>query len=188
MNLLSNWEQFKRQFMPHAQQGARYAVVDSTRHAELYNFITEHAVHQCLYSDIEAIRLARYAPYCVDLDRSPEFVSRWFAHAGQGWHMHWGWLFQSRLSLAALQHHFKKISHIQLPNQQPLLWRFYDPRVLKKSLPGLSQEQTAENFGALQPIVFYQSESSRFVQLTFDNASWLGARRPTLHFYKDPPA
>lgn len=184
MNLLSNWEQFKQQLMPNSQQGVRYALVDSTRHEQLYNYITEHAVYQCLYSDIEAIRLARYAPYCIDLDRSPAFISHWFAHAGQGWSLHWGWLFQSRLSLVELQHHFKKISHIQLPNKQQLLWRFYDPRVLKKTLPGLSHAQTSDAFGVLQGITFYQTENARFVQLRMGEENWLGKSSPTLHFYK----
>lgn len=186
-SVLNNWTLFCQQFMPQLALGRRYALVDTTRHTELYERIMQEAAHLCLYTDIEAIRLARYAPYCLDLDSCPLFTQWWFANAGQGWQQHWGWMFQSRLNLQALQHHFKKITYVELPNHQKLLWRFYDPRVLKKTLPSLNQTQTTQAFGALQPIVFYQSEKARFVKLTLENTNWLGENQPTLNFYKAPP-
>ena len=111
--------------------------------------------HVCLYRGELQPDMAEVAPYLVRLERGSGFTD-WVLT--QGWGGHWGIFALAQADLAALRTHFRKFLVVHDSAGKPLLFRYYDPRVLRKYLPTCDQEQLAAMFG---PVASYVAEGEQ---------------------------
>jgi hypothetical protein len=83
---------------------------------------------ECLYMGELAPDMAEVAPYLVRLVPGSAFLDWVFS----GWGQHWGVfaVLPASLDLSAVRRHFRKLNIAYGPNGNPLLFRYYDPRVL----------------------------------------------------------
>jgi hypothetical protein len=128
-----------------------FAVLDGASiknlRASLHILQPEHA---CLYrGDLEP-DLAEVAPYLVQLQPESQFTE-WVAV--DGWGKHWGIFVRSTQDLAAMRRHLRTLLTVHDPDGRPLLFRFYDPRVLAVFLPTCTAEQLATFFGPIDSIL-----------------------------------
>ena len=129
----------------------------------LYQLEPEHA---CLYSGELAPDMAEVAPYLVQLQPRTEF-SDWVLE--QGWGHHWGILAHSYSGLKAVRHHFRGFLKVHDNKGQPLLFRYYDPRVMRDYLPTCNAEELEKIFG---PVETYLVEGENMnVLLRFQQAA-----------------
>ncbi|MCG6118316.1 MAG: DUF4123 domain-containing protein [Aquimonas sp.] len=144
--------------------GALYALLDCAREPRLHAWIrAETAPHQCLFSGVQALRLERYGPWCVELHVDSPLLGRWLDQ-GSGWMQHWGWMFQSTKSLPSVVRHLRRFLQVQAQGR-PLYWRFYDPRVFCLTLPELNVGQQAEFFGdCIQRVFCFDHRHHRVVE------------------------
>ncbi len=110
--------------------------------------------------------MAEVAPYLVELERGSKFAEWVIA---QGWGNHWGVFAVTQSDLRALRFHLRKLNIVYGPEGKPMMFRHYDPRVLRSFLPTCDAEQVKEMFG---PIERYVAEGeARETALTFTQAS-----------------
>lgn len=138
------------------RQSYLYAVLDAARDERIYPRLrqlsaTEHVVG--LYQGRTASELASVAPYLVCLG-STDRVFDWLWD--EGWGESWGIFVWSLVSPQRLREHFRRLNMVQTEDRQRLLFRFYDPRVLRAFLPTCDAAQLREMFG---PVAAYMAES-----------------------------
>jgi hypothetical protein len=145
-----------------------YAVLDGASNLALLSHLhRERPEFECLYFGELAPDVAACAPYLVRLQPKTAFCE-WAVNQCRGGHP--GIFALSPTDIRGMRHHFRKLNMVYDPaTQRPLLFRYYDPRVLRAFLPTCDKTQSAEFFG---PVQAYFAE-------TLDGAEWL-------RFYRQP--
>jgi hypothetical protein len=144
-----------------AEEGQRvYAVLDGASVAELVPQLQQHTPeHVCLRMGELDPELLRAAPYLVALDPAGEFT-RWVVE--EGWGQHWGIFAASSAGLRPLRQHFRRFLKVHDATGKPLLFRYYDPRVLRSYLPMCNAKELGGLFG---PVTTYFAEGENPGQL-----------------------
>jgi hypothetical protein len=111
---------------------------------------------ECLYSGELAPDIAEVAPYIARLEPGSGFAE-WVLG---GWGEHRGIVVHApdELGMAALRRHFRKLNTVYGPDGRPMLFRYYDPRVMASFLPACSDGQLKDMFG---PVARYVIERGR---------------------------
>jgi hypothetical protein len=108
--------------------------------------------HVCLYRGELKPDLAAAAPYLVRLEPESE-MTEWIL--AKGWGNHWGIFATSEADLQAMRQHFRRLLTVYDEKGKPLLFRFYDPRVLRVYLPTCNPQELSTMFG---PVIGYVAE------------------------------
>jgi hypothetical protein len=132
-----------------------YALLDGARVPDLLDRLYGRVRPQfaCLLRGKLAPDMARVAPYLVQIERDAEFA-QWLA--GSGWGNSWGVYALCPLPLRLLLQHLRTLNIVYGPNLESLLFRYYDPRVLRLVAPIFNPEQVRELFG---PVACYPCEN-----------------------------
>jgi hypothetical protein len=95
----------------------------------------------------------------------------------EGWGKSWGCLVSTALPIRELRGHLRRFLRVQTEEGKTLLFRFYDPRVLRAYLPTCTAEELETFMG---PITRCMMEDSAGTLLTFEK------RTASLSFAKTP--
>lgn len=108
-------------------------------------FEEDELKYECLFSGDLEPDIAEVAPYLVQFEADSDFAE-WVS---SGWGEHWGVfaVLPAELDLAEARRHFRKHNMVYGPDNQPLYFRWYDPRVMRVFLPTFDVEQLQEFFG-----------------------------------------
>jgi len=124
-----------------------FAVLDGASAPDLLDRLdTLRPEYACLYRGALKPDMAEVAPYLVRLEQGAEFI-RWVLE--EGWGKHWGILALAPANLIEMRRHFRKLTIVDDPEGDPLLFRFYDPRVLRVYLPTCGPRELAAMFGPM---------------------------------------
>lgn len=133
-----------------------YAVLDGASIPDLRTRLYEmRPEHICLYRGELEPDIQEVAPYLVRMVHGTEF-SNWVLT--EGWGKHWGIFAQSRYSLSEVRKQLRSFLTVHDEKGKPMLFRFYDPRVLRAFLPTCNQEELKNFFGK---ILNFASEGER---------------------------
>jgi hypothetical protein len=122
-----------------------FAMLDGASIPDLRMSLHQHQpAHVCLYRGELADDMAEVAPYLVRLEEDTEFTD-WVLT--QGWGEHWGIFALAAEPLVEMRQHFRRFLTVYGPENKPLLFRYYDPRVLRVYLPTCNAEELAAVFG-----------------------------------------
>src|SRR5262249_36003644 len=116
-----------------AGEGPVYALLDAARGERVYD-----AVRGCgrpfepLYDGKLAPELAGVAPYLVELAADHPFTGQLL---GEGWGDSWGCFLSAPVDLRGLRRHLRRFLKVRTENRKTLVFRYYDPRVLRLYLP-----------------------------------------------------
>lgn len=133
-----------------------FAVLDGASIPELLDRLYgERPEFFCLYRGELEPDMAEVAPYLVHLKGDSQFT-RWVIE--QGWGRHWAIFAVSPADLRQMRRHFRGLVMVYGPDDEPLYFRFYDPRVLRVYLPTCTGEEQAEVFG---PVLSYAMEAEQ---------------------------
>jgi hypothetical protein len=138
------------------RQAYLYAILDTARDERIYPRLRRFAATEQvvgLYQGRAATEMAAVAPYLVCLG-STDRVFDWLWE--EGWGESWGIFLWSLVSLEALRAHFRRLTMVRTEDGSRLLFRFYDPRVLRQFLPHCDTHQLREVFG---PVIKYLAET-----------------------------
>jgi hypothetical protein len=131
-----------------------YAVLDGARDPRIQPWIAGSGQNSaCLYDGQLAPPLVPVAPYLVELGRETPATRRLLV---QGWGKQWGIWVEAPVALAALRRHLRRFLLVTEPKGRLLLFRYYDPRVLRVYLPACTPEELESFFG---PIACIYSET-----------------------------
>ncbi len=100
--------------------------------------------HVCLYRGELEPDLAWVAPYLVQLMPETAFTD-WLLT--EGWGKHWGIFAHSMMKMPEMRKHFRSLLTVHDEKGSPMLFRFYDPRVLSWFLPTCKSDELEKVFG-----------------------------------------
>ena len=154
-----------------------YALLDGASIPELRQIL--HALkpeHECLYIGALSDDMAEVAPYLVQLEPEAAFTKTVLE---QGWGKHWGVFVAAEAGLRDLRQHFRRFLTVYDPDGKALLFRYYDPRVLRSYLPTCNAEEIGKMFGPVK--AFFAEAEKPGVLLRFEqNAGQLVKRQVEL--------
>ncbi len=138
-----------------------YAVLDGASFGgTLARSLQRHQAESvCLYRGELAADIAAVAPYLVSLPAEGRITSWVLKHVG---HNYPGIFALSQASLETLRKHFRTFLMIHDVNDQPVYFRYYDPRVLRSYVPTCNAAEKQTLFG---PVNHYFAENRQGDQL-----------------------
>ena len=142
-----------------------YAVLDGASNPALLDhlYAAERPEFACLYRGELEPDLAECAPYLVRVEADLPFT-QWVIGNCLG--QNWGIFALSRADLQAMLQHLRKHNMVYDPDNRPLLFRYYDPRVLREFLPICDDGQATQFFGPVE--AFFAEAEDGASHLRFD--------------------
>ncbi|MDE2396868.1 MAG: DUF4123 domain-containing protein [Burkholderiales bacterium] len=129
-----------------ARRRGVWGVLDCARDPWIYPALVESRLEfLCLYSGRLAPALERVAPQLVELHPGNRFTARWL---DEGWGRSWGILVRIE-DPSNLRHHLRKFLKVRDEQGRSLLFRYYDPRVLRAYLPTCTADELRALFGPI---------------------------------------
>jgi len=140
------------------ERARSFAILDGAAVPDLALKIYEMQPHAvCLYRGELEPDLAEVAPYLVELFPGTAFTD-WFLSEGTKV-ADWGIFARSPYSLTEMRKHFRKFLTVYDETGKPLLFRYYDPRVLRKFLPTCEREGLEKLFDRVTEFLAENGES-----------------------------
>lgn len=122
-----------------------FAVLDAARHEDVLPTLQREArTFRSLYEGWQGEGLADVAPYLVEL---PPDVALFETLTETAWGDAWGVLLFSDASFVDLRRHLRRNLKVRTDDGRHLLFRWYDPRVLRAYLPTCTAEEASAFFG-----------------------------------------
>lgn len=137
-----------------------YALLDGARDRDIAPLVRLSRLHHaCLYSGHVSARLQAAAPWLVILAPDATFTAELLA---RGWGQAWGCFLRvpPDVSLRRQREHFRELLRVRDEDGRRLLFRFYDPRVLRAWLPTCTAAELDLFFGPV-PNIVAESEDGR---------------------------
>lgn len=139
-----------------------YAVLDGASienlPMRLYDLKPENV---CLYRGELKPDMAHVAPYMVHIKPESAFSEWVFSN---GWGKHWGIFLRSNYEMRLLRRHFRKLTVVHNSEGKPLMFRFYDPRVLRVFLPTCNEKELDQMFGPVESFMLKDEESNSLIR------------------------
>lgn len=150
-----------------------FAVLDGASIPDLRERLAAHRrQHTCLFAGDIPDDVVWRAPHLVELERDDALTGFLTVEA---WGRHPGIVaaVPATVRFPQVRKHFKGFLRVRDPDDRPLLFRYYDPRVLRVYLPTCTPSEAALVFG---PVVAYAMESDAALVL-FERSAEGVARR-----------
>ena len=124
-----------------------YSVLDGAAVPDLPVRLYESQLpNYCLFRGELSPDVVHMAPYVVALLPGNNFTD-WILEESFG--KNWGIFAHCRHSMNEMRKHFRSIFQVHDEDGNPLLFRFYDPRVFRSFIPTCEMNETIELFGKI---------------------------------------
>jgi hypothetical protein len=153
-----------------------WMILDGARDRRVYScLLSSYLEYSCLYAGDLPPALEVAAPHLVQLEYQDRYSRRILEYA---WGNSWGVLLKCDASLAQLRRHLRHFLIARGPRNQPLVFRYYDPRVLRVYLPVCFAEELRTLFGAIECFWTDGAAPGELLEFTLDGDRLV---RRTLH-------
>ena len=152
-------------------KGARrdaWMIVDAARDPRIYGLLLNdfYSERICLFKGEVAPELQVAAPYLVQLeyddDKTRHFLS-------QAWGNHWGIFLKCDTSLKRLRDHLSDLLVVHDESGSQLVFRYYDPRVLRVYLPTCTADELNSVFGPIERFLLEAELPDRLLEFRMVN-------------------
>jgi hypothetical protein len=135
-------------FWPLGERRDIWMIVDAARDRAIFRMLLEcHFEYSCLYSGFLPPALEIAAPYLVQLEYQDRDTRRLLERAlGNSW----GIFLKCGLRIDKLRRHLRQFLVVRDPRGSRLVFRYYDPRVLRVYLPTCNTEELRTVFGSIE--------------------------------------
>jgi hypothetical protein len=150
-------ERVLRELPPHERL---YAVLDGARDRLVRPWVIEtRAAAWCLYRGDLTPALESAAPWLLRLMPGQPSTEQFFARA---WNRAWGILIATSVPSRELRRHLRRFFVVRTEDKKKMLFRYYDPRVLRIFLPTCTPEEVTQFFGPISAMVAEAEEPDAF--------------------------
>jgi hypothetical protein len=130
---------------------AVFAIIDGARDPRIYDAVKGTFLPKdCLYSGDLPWQLQITAPYVVQLDRDDRFT-RYLIDTG--WGNSWATFLRTETSIKQLRRHLRQFLRVRDEAGRRLIFRYYDPRILRVYLPTCRPAELDTFFGAISAFI-----------------------------------
>jgi hypothetical protein len=134
-----------------AARMAVFAIVDGARDERIYDAVDRTMLPKnCLYSGDLPRQLQRTAPYLVQLEREDRFT-RYLIDSG--WGSNWATFLRTETGIKQLRRHLREFLRVRDESGKRLIFRYYDPRVLRVYLPTCWPAELDTFFGPISAFI-----------------------------------
>jgi hypothetical protein len=124
------------------------AILDAARDKRIFGAVDGcYLEKQCLYSGDIPWQLQMTAPYLVTLERDNSFTRYLIDN---GWGNSWGIFLRTETSMKELRRHLRGFLRVRGEAGQRLIFRYYDPRVMRVYLPTCRPAELEMVFGPVE--------------------------------------
>jgi hypothetical protein len=155
-----------------------FMLLDLARDLRIYTRLIElgGAIQaRSLYQGDIGENLAHVSPCLVTL-RQDQPEACWFAEAGFG--QSWGLFITAPIGFDELRRHLREFNIVYRDNGTPLIFRFYDPRVLRIFLPTCTAAELRRFFGPVESFLTETAEADAFLRFTLRGEALMQTRLP----------
>jgi len=129
-----------------------FTIADGAQDKRLYGAVDASRQDRCCLYSVERRwggqdlpwQLLMTGPYLVELDPEEEFTRYLLRN---GWGHHWGIFFRSDTGMQKVRRHFRDLLAVRDEKGRRLMFRYYDPRVLRAYLPTCLPGELRQFFG-----------------------------------------
>jgi len=151
-----------------------WAVLDGARDRRIYGFLLDSYLnYSCLYAGALHPDLEVAAPYLVQLDFEDRYARRLIE---QAWGNSWGIFLRADIRMERLRRHLRTFLVALGPNGKRLVFRYYDPRVLRVYLPTCVPAELATMFGPIDRFWTEAVQPDTLQEFRFDRKSLIQSR------------
>lgn len=144
-----------------------YCVLDGAAVADLPMRLYEmRPPNYCLLSGELAPDIQYTAPYVVNLLPNNNFTD-WVLAESFG--KNWGIFVHCRFSITEMRRHFRSLVTVYDEQANPMLFRFYDPRVLRRFLPTCNPAELKNFFGKVQTYFAETEDNQNLLSFQLEN-------------------
>jgi hypothetical protein len=152
--------------LPNGDRPEIYALLDGARDPRIYRLANAPRIQSfCLFGRRIDPALARAAPWIVYLGRRSPVTTELLR---EGWGKSWGVFVASRGILHDLRRHFRRLLMVKTEDARTLLFRFYDPRVLRVYLPTCRAEELRQVFGPVDRFDVEDDTGATMIEYRFE--------------------
>ncbi|MBL8603331.1 MAG: DUF4123 domain-containing protein [Myxococcales bacterium] len=144
-----------------------FAVLDAARDPRVLTMVGDtHLPMASLYDGVLGDQLADVAPYLVQLSHHDDFFDLLVSEA---WGDSWGvFLRCDRVDFRDLRRHLRRFLRVRDEAGARMLFRFYDPRVLRAFLPVCTVDEATQLFGPIDAFLVEGWEGESLLRITQD--------------------
>ena len=148
-----------------ADETSTWAIVDAARDARVYPELRLSRLDVVsLYAGKLPDVLQRAAPCLVELAPLYSFTRPYLEMA---WGNSWGVFLRLR-DARNLRHHLRRFLRVTDESGRALVFRYYDPRVLRVYLPTCTKEELATVFGPIRSFLVESAGGNELLEFEFD--------------------
>jgi hypothetical protein len=145
-----------------------WAVLDAAKDRRIYGAVDGYGGEKCcLYAGTLPWQLQMAAPYLVELDPEDRFTDFILQY---GWGNAWGIFAYAATTLPHLRRHLRSFLRVRDEAGRKLVFRYYDPRVLRVYLPTCWAEELRTIFGPISRIVMEGENPEDAQEFSLDGA------------------
>jgi hypothetical protein len=157
-------EAIERQFWPYGSNRDVYMILDAAHDRRIYSdLVNSHFNYSCLYSGDIPFELEVAAPHLVQLEFEDKYTRSLLERS---WGKSWGIFLKSETRMERLRRHLRTFLRVRSYDGKILLFRYYDPRVLRVYLPTCTSDELQTVFGPVKH--FWTEDDSTESLLRFD--------------------
>jgi hypothetical protein len=139
--------------------GTMFAVLDAARDSRIPSFLeSEYGESRSLFEGKTAEDYALVAPYLVSLSEAgcENLIQL-------SWGLSWGFFIHSPMPMEEVRRHLRRFLAAETPDAKRVLFRFYDPRVLRVYLATCNPGEVAALFGNNYSFIMEDKSPGRWV-------------------------
>jgi len=157
-------EELRRILWPKGHRADIWAIVDAAQDQQVYWTLTNSFLpHSCLFAGALPEALEMAAPYLVQLDPEDKFT----AYLAKNLRRNVAIFLQSDSSLRELRRHLRTFLTVRDTSGRRMLFRYYDPRVLRVYLPTCNALELQTVFGPVTSYWTVSDEPNSLTQFEF---------------------
>lgn len=143
-----------------------YAVLDGARDPRISHRVASYFDWKaCLYEGNLTRELEQAAPHLLHVFCDDRFCRQLYE---DGWGQSWGVFVMTSTSRNSLRSQFRKYMVVRGPTGARLIFRWYDPRVLREYLPTCNVEELRTVFGPIEAFIVEGRDPDTLHRFSFD--------------------
>lgn len=168
--MAANWlQQLESLLWPRGYSRHTWMIVDAARDRRIFGLLLEcfYSDHTCLFAGHLSPEIEVAAPYLVQIRYDDEKTRKFISMA---WQNSWGLFLETDAGKDSLRRHLRTFLLVRDYVGKLMMFRYYDPRVMRVYLPTCTNDELRTVFGPIDRFLIEGSEPGTLQEFCFNGA------------------